>query len=642
MRLFTLIFFLVVCAACGTEGDTVPSPPPSAVTLATEADIAGNHVIPQSYVVTFRATPGVARRTYASFALESRVNYARLPGAVTADPRVANLRHITTVDLADPKDPERVKGLSPPRALQLAWGAAGTAEIPAAVTQVDFKDEAAAAAALKEWDERGLLWFAEPNHVSQIKQSVLNQDLVSAYRTMGIWWHQAIHLNEALSSLVARGVTPASPIVAVLDSGVDKDNEYIKDNIWKIPDVAIGHADCGQDAYGCNATTGAKGTFGDGDTWPYGTTGYGQPCPTGAAEAAESCGHGTHVAGIIAAKPASVGGKSIGGVCPFCRILIIKIIDKAGAADTSILNGFKYLTRFKQGNGTSDLISVANASIGTFNRSRAIALLITLLSRPPNNLLVVAASGNEDSQIRSFPAAYPEVIAVSAAAQDDGKAIYSNFGPWVSISAPGGDASRGPRITSTVPGVNGVDDKQGTSMASPVVAGVAGLVLAADPTRSGEALKTSLILNADPRIYDESVLGGNNRKYFYPPFAGEPREPLLGSGMVDAAAAIEDNRRTALPLPANDKVTRSCGVAGGPASGMVLLLPLVLALFAGLRTYLGRVMRDFERSTVHQRSCVCSALLRRFWARKDLQEQDLQRPRPRSRVHRQGQSACEV
>jgi subtilisin family serine protease len=208
-------------------------------------------------------------------------------------------------------------------------------------------------------------------------------------------------------------------------------------------------------------------------------------------------------------------------------------------------------------------------------------LLVSILKKAPNEVLVVGAAGNEDTMARQYPAAFSDAIAVAATGQNDGKAEYSNFGPWVDIAAPGGDATTGQQITSTMPG--GLPgDKQGTSMAAPVVAGVAGLILAVDPGRSFQKLRSSLIKTADPRLYNADTAGGFNRQYYYPKVGGEssPR-PLLGSGIVDAPAAIENTANTGRVVSNLGRVSRGCSVVASDSSPSAWAGPSSPAASAG-------------------------------------------------------------
>lgn len=556
------------------------------VKLATAADIADSKVVEASYIVTFRAAKGSALLRFPSYGAEYDHHFALLAERYLADPRVQDINYITTVDLANPKDPGLTEDLSPPRALRLLWNEDTLDDLPGTIAEVTFADAASAAPVLAEWEAQGLIWFAEPNYTNDRMDNPFNQAMIEAYKGVNAWWHTQIKLDKALEKLAGMEISEAqATVVAVLDSGLDVENPGIKDQVWV--NERPGSSGCPDDVNGCDTTVSKKKVLGSGNVAPYLTGGYNLPCPgadaaQGTPEYAEKgvCEHGTHVSGIIAATPSG----EIGGVCPVCKIMMIKIIKgikgKGQAPDSAILNGFKYLTLFR--NNSSSVVRVANSSFGKYVRARSVALLVSVLKKPPNEILVVGAAGNEDSMLRTYPAALNDAIAVSATRTDMGKATYSNFGPWVDVAAPGGDgASAATRIISTVPG--GTGDKQGTSMACPVVAGVAGLVLSVDPGRGFQKLRNSILDTADPTLYNPDVYGGINRIY-YPKLTGDNvRRPLLGHGVVDALAAIDGTAKSGIESQNLRRVNRGCSVVGtgGEPSGasfwLVLSAPLLFA-----------------------------------------------------------------
>lgn len=581
---------------CGTDPRFDLELRPGAITLATPTQVKAGEVIENSYIVAFRAPTGSAGLRFPSFMGETRYHFGYLAESYLVDSRVKDLRYITTLDLAaKPDDAEVAADFALPQALQFAWDAGDIDGISAALARVDFADAQAGAEALTEWDQGGELWYAEPNYVNYLQdENPYTTKLAEDYKAASIHWHNSIKLPDALAKLAAREVTSAqAPVIAVLDSGVDVENPALAGRIWVNP--SPGASGCPGDEHGCDTTLANRGVLGSGNVNPYLTTAYGQECP-GANEPDGSpakgdygvCQHGTHVAGIIGA---GLSGE-LGGVCPVCQIMAIKIITsingRGAASDDAILSGFKYLTLF----GTSQkIVRVANSSFGKYVRARSVALLVNVLKKKPVELLVVGAAGNEDSMVRSYPAALNDAIAVGAVDNVDGKAKYSNFGPWVDVSAPGGDTPSGlgcssgqECIASTVPGPNGTGYKKGTSMAAPVVAGIAGLILSVDPTRSFLALRSSIVDTSDCRLYSLDVNGGINRNSYYPKIEGESaRRPLLGSGIVDAAAAIEATGANDCQGSSVRRVSRNCSVVGGTrfddgTTWALLFMPLAALL----------------------------------------------------------------
>lgn len=180
-------------------------------------------------------------------------------------------------------------------------------------------------------------------------------------------------------------------------------------------------------------------------------------------------GHGTHVAGIIAAKNNSEG---VAGVCPECTILAGKVLNDSGVgSSSSVANGINW--------AVSSGAKVINMSVG----ARASRTLEAAVNNAWNKgAVLVAAAGNGGNQTKIYPAAYPNVIAVAATDNNDKKASFSTYGAsWVDIAAPGVN------VYSTFPNHNfylaapnnrslSYDVANGTSMSSPVVAATAALV----------------------------------------------------------------------------------------------------------------------------------------------------------------------
>ena len=118
-------------------------------------------------------------------------------------------------------------------------------------------------------------------------------------------------------------------------------------------------------------------------------------------------------------------------------------------------------------------------------------------------VVLVAAAGNSGTQAPIYPAAYPKVIAVAATDNNDVKAPFSTYGEWVDVAAPGvGVYSTFPNHDFVLGLQNGrhkgYDLASGTSMSSPIVAGVAGLVWSSDPDSTNESVREDIESTAEP------------------------------------------------------------------------------------------------------------------------------------------------
>lgn len=640
------IYYAFFCALWQLScGDRVRDhePPLPAVIVATQQQIDTLQVVAARYIVLFKARPGMEQVRFSSFHAETVHFSPMLNAKYHYEAGIRDIRMISAVELPSLQE----ETATPLTALN--WQRAP--RTPAGIiTEVHFTSNAVAGAHLQRWLERGDIYFAEPVYISQVKTSHSPQPPAEEDNTAGgyvsladeyeeyqavkadnFWWHKKIELATAMRHIADTKKNSGNarsgyrewdeiqdrnnqPIIAVFDSGVDYEHPALKDRMY----VRTGGNDlfCGEDKYGCNTTNPEKGQLGDGQARPWGTNKSwaqrlkgkdaeaGGACPSGKEDGKKgefaSCSHGTHVAGIIAADGRIARGRcAAAGVCPFCRILNIRVVSgvgplgpedskSGGITDTSILNGLKYvyelwLDRIE--------VRVINASIGKFHRSRAVALLIKNLRKQSSTsggdgLLVVGAAGNEDTMARTYPAALDDVLAVAATDSSGRKSKFSNFGVWVDIAAPGGGIFN--KICSTVPG-GAYEGQAGTSMSTPVVAGVAGLLVAVHSDKiSANTIRDILQFNSKPdELYpekEEDGTDGSNKKYYLTKLDNtEHPVPLLGYGLLNARAALLNEHNAKDFIERDDEyridLTSCATVAATPSSTLLwLLLPLPLVL----------------------------------------------------------------
>ena len=238
---------------------------------------------------------------------------------------------------------------------------------------------------------------------------------------------------------------------------------------------------------------------------------YGGACPP---VGDDQNGHGTHVAGIVAAGQNNALG--VTGLAPGVTLLVIRTADAAGS---SYMSDVAQAIREAADGGAR----VVNLSLGGTTPSTTLRRAVD--DAVARGLVIVAAAGNEyqTGNPVEYPAAYPGVLAVGAVTADDGHASYSNTGAYVGLVAPvgdGGGAMPTSAITSLYPLTGGAYAMMvGTSQAAPQVAAAAGLVLSVRPTLGGVKVVDLLRSTAHP-------LGGT------------APNPTFGYGRLDVRLAL--------------------------------------------------------------------------------------------------------
>jgi len=225
---------------------------------------------------------------------------------------------------------------------------------------------------------------------------------------------------------------------------------------------------------------------------------------TGSTNVTDVYGHGTHVAGTIAAQANNTIG--VAGMAPGIRMMPVKVLDNSGGG---------YWSDFLEGVDWARThgASIVNLSLGgLLTASQAAAFQPTFDAAHAAGMLVVAAAGNNNKDQPFYPASFNHVVSVAATTNSDTKASFSNFGPKVDLSAPGVS------IMSTYPG--GLYKlMSGTSMATPHVVGLAALIRSYHPGYTVDEVETAMEANA----IDLGTPG---------------RDDTFGYGRIEADAAV--------------------------------------------------------------------------------------------------------
>ncbi len=244
--------------------------------------------------------------------------------------------------------------------------------------------------------------------------------------------------------------------------------------------------------------------------------------------------HGTHVAGTIAAKTNNSLG--VAGIAFNAKIQPVRVLGQCGGYTSDIADGMIWAS----GGTVSGLPAnatpsrVINMSLGGSGACDTTSQNAINSARSRGTVVVVAAGNESTNASSSSPANCSGVIAVAATNRNGGRAYYSNYGSIVALAAPGGDTSSSSsngilstlNAGTTTPGADSYAYYQGTSMATPHVAGVAALMLSAKPTATPDEIKAALQSSA--RAFPATC-------------------SQCGSGILDAAAAVAAINGTTTP-----------------------------------------------------------------------------------------------
>ncbi len=246
--------------------------------------------------------------------------------------------------------------------------------------------------------------------------------------------------------------------------------------------------------------------------------------------------HGLHVMGTIGAVDNTIG---LMGVAPGAKILPVRVLGNSNGSSVDVIAGIRWAANVGPdpvygwfGTAPSPAVNpnpakVINLSLGGtgggIGGSCDAETQLAIDDAIAAGVVVVAAAGNDDENAETFsPANCDGVIAVGATTTSGTKASFSNWGPTVDLSAPGVDILSLYNTGTRAAGSSSYASLDGTSMASPHVAGVAALMLEANPLLTPAQVEQMLVDSASP-------------------FASTPvcdESPCLGRGILDADAAV--------------------------------------------------------------------------------------------------------
>jgi len=224
---------------------------------------------------------------------------------------------------------------------------------------------------------------------------------------------------------------------------------------------------------------------------------------------ADDLGHGTKVSGVLAAL--GMNGLGVAGTCWDCKILPVKVADSAGnVTHSNAAAGLIW--------ATDHGAKIINMSFGKTTSSTTLAAAVEYAHS--HGVVLVASAGNEGNKAKFYPAAYPGVLSVAAVDQNDVLYSWSTRGLWVRLAAPG-------CTYTTFKGTNW-GSFCGTSASAPIVAGIAGLILAYKPDATQAQIEDAIVSTTVP--INVTVGGGRVDAYaavhkFEPPKSKGGRRP---------------------------------------------------------------------------------------------------------------------
>jgi len=325
----------------------------------------------------------------------------------------------------------------------------------------------------------GVEWVSF-NHIYRASYTPNDSDFATQ------WYLPVIEAQAAWD--ITRGDT--SVIIGIIDTGIDYTHPDLILNLWRNTAEISGNGIDDDDNGFIDDTIGWD--FVDAPSFPTGGDDLVRD-----ADPMDEMGHGTFVAGVASATTDNeVGIASIGFRC---RLMSLRAGNSQGWLEEDDVAA---ALLYAMNNGAG----VVNMSFGDVAASPLLSETVRLVHDA--GVVLVASAGNSHSSMIHYPSGYSEVICVGASNQNDQRASFSNYGPWVDVFAPGTDILS-TELGGTVGTWSGLN--QGTSYTAPMVAGLVGLLLSANPLLTPEQVLNLLRQTADdlyPAGWDSSTTHG--------------------------------------------------------------------------------------------------------------------------------------
>lgn len=331
--------------------------------------------------------------------------------------------------------------------------------------------------AIEVLSHRPEVGVVEPNYILRSFGEIVDQ-----------WGLAKIQATEAWAYL---GSNPDQVLLATVDTGIDRLHPDLGANIWTNPDELPGN---GVDDDGNGYID---------DTWGWNFVNNNN-------NPSDDNMHGTAVSSVEAAVR---DGNGVAGVCPWCKLVAVKVLDANGSGAMDVVaRGIIYAAD----NGAR----VINLSMGAGAGTQVLEDAVNYAWS--KGVLVVAAAGNSGNGTLSYPAAYANAMAIASTNNQDYRSCFSQYGTnYISVAAPGES------VLSAIPN-GGYGTYSGTSLATPHVTGLGGLLFAQDRNRTNAVVRNLIERTA----VDLGPAG---------------KDAFFGTGRIDALRAVMGNTSPTTP-----------------------------------------------------------------------------------------------